>query len=214
MLDYVRMPKLKIDYSYDIERMIAKKYKEALDKFGFNTDHLSEPAPDEKIQGVITNVIKHWEPKEVEFIANLNKFYDCDFDLTGWVAYLVRVSICPYWTKDKWFAVSFNKVEKMLKTIGHELFHQPFHLFWEATCRKMLVGSSDADANIQALKEALPELLNTPEFKLSDVEDKGHDDPREQDARKLIKTYYKENGLFTFGEFLAYFIENLPASYK
>ena len=91
----------------------------------------------------------------------------------------------------------FTSIETQLKIIGHELFHQPFHLYWEEKCKKIF-----PDLVIRSLKEALPELLNTPEFKLSEVKDEGHPEPGEQFIRHLIRKYYQTHEPFKFEEFL------------
>ena len=201
------MAKLKIAYSHEKELFIVDKYKGRLQKEGREVSDVAKPAPEDKVSGVIRKLTKAWEPKEENFIKQLNQFYDSDFDLSGWTAYLIRFPICPYWTKDKWFAMSFNPVEKELKTIGHELFHQPFHLYWQEKCEEIFAdvrNPKGAKENlvVRALKEALPELLNTPKFKLSEVKDEGHPEPGEQFIRHLIRKYYQAHGPFKFEEFL------------
>ena len=174
---------------------------------GHSVPDLTEPASKAEVVEAIKRISKAWEPKEEEFIKQLNWFYDCDFNPEGWTAYLSRFPIYPYWTLEKWFAIPFNSVEKQLKTIGHELFHQPFHLYWQEKCEEIfkdVKNPKKAKKNlvVESLKEALPELLNTPEFKLSDVKDKGHPEPGEQFIRHLIRKYYKEHGPFKFQEFM------------
>ena len=103
-------------------------------------------------------------------------------------------------------AVSSSPVVKAFKTIGHELFHQPFHLFWEEKCKKLLqngpFSAGIVDSMVYSLKEALPELLNMTEFNLSDERDSGHPESGEQIVRYMLRRFYKERGAFTFGEFL------------
>ena len=149
---------------------------------GFPVPDLSKPAAEDKVTEAIEKLTQVWEPKEENFIKQLNWFYDCEFDLDGWTAYLSRFPIYPYWTFEKWFAIPFGPVEKQLKTIGHELFHQPFHLYWQVRCEgifKNVKNPKKAKKNlvVRSLKEALPELLNAPEFKLSNVKDEGHPEP-------------------------------------
>ncbi len=191
------MVKLEIAYSHDKEQRVATKFTDKLKKMGRPVPDLAEPATEDKVTTAVDKLTKAWEPKEENFIKQLNQFYDSDFDLSGWTAYLIRFPICPYWTEEKWFGVHFTSIETQLKIIGHELFHQPFHLYWEEKCKKIF-----PDLVTRSLKEALPELLNTPEFKLSDVKDEGHPEPGEQFIRHLIRKYYKTNGLFKFKEFL------------
>ena len=131
------MAKLKIAYSYEKEQRIAKSFKEKLEKMGFPVPDLTKPAAEDEITKATENLAKAWAPKEEKFIKQLNWFYNCDFNLDGWTAYLSRFPIYPYWTFEKWFAVPFNSVEKQLKTIGHELFHQPFHLYWQEKCEEI-----------------------------------------------------------------------------
>ena len=191
------MAKLKIAYSHEKEQRVAEKFAGRLKKMGRPVPDLTESADKDKVAEAIEKLTKAWESKEEKFIKQLNWFYDCDFDLDGWTAYLIRFPICPYWTEEKWFGVAFTSVETQLKIIGHELFHQPFHLYWQEKCKKIF-----PDLVIRSLKEALPELLNTPEFKLSDVKDEGHPEPGEQFIRHLIRKYYKTHGPFKFEEFL------------
>jgi len=201
------MAKLNITYSHEKELFVVSKYGSKLVEMGREVADVSEPAPEDKTFPAIESLIKAWEPKEAEFIKQLNWFYDCDFELSGWAAYMVRFPICPYSTTGKWFAVSFNPVARELSTIGHELFHQPFHLFWQDKCEKIFEkvrSPKNANKNlvVSSLKEALPELQNTPEFRLSDAPDRGHSEPGEQFIRHLIRKYYREHGPFTFEEFL------------
>ena len=201
------MAKLKIAYSHEKEQRIAKNFKEKLEKMGFPVPDLTKPAVEDKITEATENLTKAWAPKEEKFIKQLNWFYACDFSLDGWTAYLSRFPIYPYWTFEKWFAVPFNSVEKQLKTIGHELFHQPFHLYWQEKCGKIFASvknPKNAKKNlvVESLKEALPGLLNTPEFKLSEVKDEGHPEPGEQFIRHLIRKYYQAHNSFKFEEFI------------
>lgn len=176
----------------------------------FDPSHLSSSAPQDKVEKSIERLNQEWAIREAEFVEKLNWFYESNFEIQGWTAFLIRYPICPYYTPDKWFAVSFNPVAKQLKTIGHELFHQPFHLFWQRKCEKIFRDVYNPEGVedilvVRDLKEALPELLNTPEFKLSDVIDKGHPEPGEQLFRHLIRKYYQDHGPFTFKEFLKNF---------
>ena len=203
------MPKLNLVYSHEKELFIANSQKERLETVNVDFDflRLSQPAADDKISSSISELKKEWGLKEEWFIRQLGWFYDCDFDLNGWTAYLIRYPIRPYSTPEKWFAVSFNPVSKQLKNIGHELFHQPFHLFWQKKCEeifKNIVNPEWAKENLVArdLKEALPELLNTKEFNLSEEPDNGHPESGEQFFRHLIRKYYRDHGPFTFEEFL------------
>ena len=203
------MTKLKIVYSHEKEQRIAKNFKKKLEKMGFTVPDLTKPAVEDKIAEATKNLTKVWQPKEEKFIKQLNRFYDCDFNLGGWTACLSRFPIYPYWTFEKWFAAPFDSVEKQLKTIGHELFHQPFHLYWQKKCEEIfkdVKNPKKAKKNlvVRSLKEALPELLNTPEFKISDVKDEGHPEPGEQFIRHLIRKYYKTHGPFKFEDFLKF----------
>lgn len=192
------MAKLKIVYSHEKEQRIAGKFKEKLEKMGFPVPDLSKPAAGDTITEAVEKLTKSWEPKEEKFIKQLNWFYDCNFNLDGWTACLSRFPIYPYWTFEKWFAVPFNSVEKQLKTVGHELFHQPFHLYWQEKCKEIF----KKNLVVRSLKEALPELLNTSEFRLSNIPDEGHPEPGEQFIRHLIRKYYKAHGPFKFQEFI------------
>jgi len=193
------MVKLKIAYSHEKEQRVAKKFTDRLVKMGRPVPDLTEPAAEDKVIETVEKLTKAWAPKEENFIKQLNQFYGSNFDLSGWTACLIRFPICPYWTKEKWFGVDFTSIETQLKIIGHELFHQPFHLYWEEECKKIFPNLA-----IRPLKEALPELLNTPEFKLSEVKDDGHPEPGEQFIRHLIRKYYKAHGPFKFKEFLEF----------
>lgn len=201
------MAKLKIAYSHEKEQRVANNFVDKLKSLGRPIPDLNDPAAEGKAAEAVKKLAKAWEPKEEEFINQLNWFYDCDFNLRGWTAHLIRFPICPYWTEEKWFGVHFTSVETQLKIIGHELFHQPFHLFWQEKCEEIfkdVKNPKGAGRNlvVRSLKEALPELLNTPEFKLSDAKDEGHPEPGEQFVRHLICNYYKAYGPFTFKEFL------------
>lgn len=202
------MAKLKIAYSYEKEQRVAKKFADKLGKTGRPVPDLTEPAAKDRVAEDVKKLTKAWKPKEEKFIKKLNWFYDSDFDLKGWTAYLIRFPICPYWTKEKWFGVSFNPIERQLQNVGHEIFHQPFHTCWQKKCEEIFSGVKNprgAGENlvVRSLKEALPELLNTPEFKISDVKDEGHPEPGEQFIRHLIRKYYKAHGPFIFKEFLS-----------
>ncbi|MBU1111047.1 hypothetical protein KKB83_05540 [Patescibacteria group bacterium] len=200
------MAKLNITYSHEKEIFIVNKHKEELRKKGEAVTDVSSPGDEQKVSGSLRKLSSKWEKKEAHFIKQLNWFYDCDFKIDGWTAYMIRFPICPYWTPEKWFAVSFNPVPKAFKTIGHELFHQPFHLFWEEKCKKLLqkgtFSAGMVDSMVYSLKEALPELLNMPEFNLSDIRDVGHPEPGEQIVRYMLRRFYKVRGVFTFKEFL------------
>lgn len=192
------MTKLKITYSHEKEKYIFDKYQKAFKEYEEKLANVDRPADKEKAEQVSKELAKAWKPKEEHFIKNLNWFYDCDFEISGWSAYLIRSRICPYSPEEKFFAVPINKpIEKQLNTIGHELFHQPFHLYWEEKCQDKLKDKQ----LVHCLKEALPELLNTPKFNLSKELDIGWDDPGEQRIRNLIKEYYQDKGAFTFEEF-------------
>jgi len=201
------MAKLKIAYSHEKEQRVAKGFADKLRKMGRPVPDLTEPAAEDKAAEAVEKLTKAWEPKGESFIKKLNQFYNSDFDLSGWTAYLIRFPICPYWTKEKWFGVNLTSIETQLKIIGHELFHQPFHLYWEKKCEEIFANvrnpkGAKENLVVRALKEALPELLNTPEFKLSEVKDEGHPEPGEQFIRHLIRKYYQTHGPFKFKEFL------------
>lgn len=129
------MSKLEITYNHKKEQFVANEYGNELIKQERKILDVSQPAPKERREPSIDRLTKVWKAKEEEFIKNLNRFYDCEFNLEGWTAYLVRFPICPYSIEEKWFALSFNPVSEQLTAIGHELFHQPFHLFWEEKCK-------------------------------------------------------------------------------
>lgn len=193
------MAKLKIIYSHKKEIYIFNKYKNAFEEHERELPDISQPANKNKTEKVSQELIEAWEPKEENFIKNLNWFYDCDFKSKEWTAYLIRSRICPYSPDEKFFTISLNKpLSSQLNTIGHELFHQPFHLHWEEKCLKIFKD----EKIVRCLKEALPELLNTSEFNLSEEQDIGWGNPCEKFIRHLIQKYYKENGLFRFEDFL------------
>ncbi len=194
----MKMAELNITYSHNKEIYIVNKYVDAFEKFGAEIPNVEKSADKEKTGQTVRRLRKLWTPKEDKFIERLNWFYDCDFEINGWSAYLIRSRICPYSPEEKFFAVSLDKsTKKQLNTIGHELFHQPFHLYWEDKCLEKLKD----EQLVHNLKEALAELLNTPEFNISKEIDIGWDNPGEQQIRNLIKEYYQENGAFTFQEF-------------
>lgn len=195
------MGKLKISYSHQREVYIVDKYKDAFKKYGEEIPEVKRPAEKSRSEKIVQNLTRAWHKKEDNFIEKLNQFYDCDFEIKGWSAYLIRSRICPYSPDEKFFAVSFNKsLEKQLNTIGHELFHQPFHLYWENECMEIFKN----EEVVHNLKEALAEMLNSPEFNLSEEKDVGWDEPCEQFIRQLIRNYYQKKGFFTFKDFLNY----------
>jgi len=198
---------LKIIYSHKKELQIAEIYTKVVKKRGLKVTNIENPAGEKQVKSAIQKISKVWEPKEEDFIKKLNWFYNCDFEIKGWTAYLSRFPIYPYWPKGKWFSTPFEKTDKQLQIIGHELFHQPFHLYWQDKCEGIFANvrnPKNAKENlvVKGLKEALPELLNTPDFKLSNCKDRGHAEPCEQFFRHLIRKYYKNNGYFKFEQFL------------
>jgi hypothetical protein len=193
------MGKLKITYSHDKEIYIVDKYQDAFKEYGEKIPEVKRPADKSRAEKIVKKLRRAWEPKETDFIEKLNRFYDCDFKIKGWSAYLIRSRICPYSPEKKFFAVSFNKSrEEQLNTIGHELFHQLFHLYWEDQCLEIFKDNQI----VHCLKEALAEMLNTPKFNLSKEKDIGWNKPGEQFIRHLIRNYYQKNGFFTFEDFL------------
>ena len=201
------MPSLEVGYSHSIEQRVFNNFKVTVEKLGLRVSDLTAPVEEITASEAIEKLICEWGTKERSFVNQLSRFYSCNFDLAGWTAYLSRFPIYPYWTSEKWFTVPFGSIDKQLKTIGHELFHQPFHLYWQKKCEgvfKEVKNPRDAKENlvVRSLKEALPELLNTPEFKISDVVDDGHPEPCEQLLRYAIRKHYANYGPFTFEEFL------------
>jgi len=193
--------KLKIIYSHPQEKYIFDKYKDAFAEYGEQLPNVDQPVDKDKAEQTSNDLIRVWEPKEVVFVKNLNWFYDCDFKIEQWTGYLIRSRICPYSPEEKFFAISlFKNTNEQLKTIGHELFHQPFHLHWEEECLEIF----EDEEIVHCLKEALPELLNTPKFNLSKEKDIGWGDPCEKFIRHLIRKYYEKKGPFKFADFLKF----------
>jgi len=193
------MAKLSITYNHDKEKYIFNKYRDAFEEHEGKSPNLNQPADKKKANKIAQELRQAWEPKEKEFIKNLNWFYDCEFKIDGWTGYLIRSRICPYSPDEKFFAISLDKpLSDQLLTIGHELFHQPFHFHWEEKCLEIFQD----EQVVHCLKESLTELLNTPKFNLTDEIDPGWGDPCEEFIRHLIKKYHRENGPFKFKAFL------------
>ena len=129
----------------------------------------------------ISYIQKQWEKVSTNFLKSLGDFYEIDLSTPNLTCYLTRLDIFPYRynkndNKEQWFSAPlFGNPAERNRVIMHELCHyfQPSPL-------------------PEAIKEAMPVILNDHKHFEMYSTDRGHQNTEEQKWRKIIWDMYSD----------------------